>query len=269
MKMEINDSVAVITGAASGIGQATALALAERGCHLALVDRDEIGLHKTAKMAQVRPITISKHFLDLSQPEAIEALPQQVLVHHERVNILINNAGVALVGSFEELSLEEIRWLFEINFMAVVGMTKAFLPLLRRQPQSQIVNISSVFGIMAPPHQSAYASAKFAVRGFSESLRHELEGSTVGVTVVHPGGIKTEIASSARVAAVADPVAAAEGIKEFSKALRLSPEKAADEIVHAIETRRKRLLIGSDARLIDILQRLLPVSYWSVLRRLI
>ncbi|MFN8444937.1 MAG: SDR family NAD(P)-dependent oxidoreductase [Caldilineaceae bacterium] len=269
MTIQLKDGVALVTGAASGIGRSTALALAARGCHLALLDRNESGLKETAQLVQAQPIRISQHVVDLSNSAAIMTLPEQVLSAHPRINILINNAGVALVGSFSELTLEEYRWLIEINFLAVVGMTKAFLPILLNQSQAQIVNLSSVFGIIAPPYQTAYAAAKFAVRGFSEALRHELVGSSVGVTVVHPGGVKTNIALGARIAAAADQVAAAEGAKAFTQSLRLGPDRAAAQIVQAIEKRSQRLLIGNDARLIDSVQRLFPVSYWKIFSRLI
>jgi short-subunit dehydrogenase len=268
MKMKLQESVALITGAASGIGRATALALAARGCDLALLDRNAVGLAETIAMLRPQTVRASQHVADLSDAALIHALPAAVLSEHRQVNILVNNAGVALVGSFTDLSMEEYRWLVEINFMAVVGMTKSFLPHLLAQPQAQIVNLSSVFGIIAPPYQSAYAAAKFAVRGFSEALRHELEGTSVGVTVVHPGGVKTEIANSARFAAAIDPVAAGHNLHAFNRSLRLSPDVAAEQIVRAIEKRSKRLLIGGDARLIDTIQRLAPVSYWSILRRI-
>ncbi|CAN5481188.1 hypothetical protein BH24GEM3_BH24GEM3_04070 [soil metagenome] len=191
-----------------------------------------------------------------------------VLAAHGRVTILLNNAGVSLVGRFEEVTMEEFRWLLEINFFAVVALTNAFLPILLRQEQAQIVNVSSLFGIIAPAEQTAYSASKFAVRGFSEALRHELEGSSVGVTVVHPGGVRTAIATSARVAAAADPEEAAASAAKFTRrALRLSPEKAAATLVRAIERRRKRVLIGTDARVLDLLQRAAPARYWSGLRR--
>ncbi|HEY1014312.1 MAG TPA: SDR family NAD(P)-dependent oxidoreductase, partial [Herpetosiphonaceae bacterium] len=196
-------------------------------------------------------------------------LPAQVLAEHPKVAILVNNAGVSLVGTFAEVTLEEFRWLIEINFLAVVGLTKGFLPTLLAQPQAQIVNISSIFGIIAPAEQTAYAASKFAVRGFSESLRHELAGTNVGVTVVHPGGIKTAIATSARIAAAADARLATAAMNEFTEsALRTPPEAAAAAIVGAIQRRAKRLLIGADAQALAAVQRLFPVSYWSVLGRL-
>lgn len=263
MSLELKNGVAVVTGAASGIGRATALALAARGCHLALADRNAAGLAATA--AQARGVRVSQHVLDVADGTAVAALPGQVLAEHGRASILLNNAGVALVGSFAEVTLDEFRWLIEINFLAVVALTKAFLPTLLAQPQAQIVNISSVFGIIAPAHQAAYAAAKFAVRGFSEALRHELAGGPVGVTVVHPGGVRTAIATSARVAAAADAARAASDAATFTAALRTTPEQAAAALVRAIERRDTRLLIGVDARAIDLAQRLMPARYWGAL----
>ncbi|HEV2130542.1 MAG TPA: SDR family NAD(P)-dependent oxidoreductase, partial [Longimicrobiaceae bacterium] len=198
MKLVLQEGVAVVTGAASGIGRAMALALAARGCHLALVDRNAESLEETARQAEERGVRVSWHPLDVTDGDAISALPGAVLAQHGRVTILLNNAGVTLIGRFEEVTLEEFRWLLEVNFFAVVALTGAFLPILLRQEQAQIVNVSSLFGIIAPAEQTAYSASKFAVRGFSEALRHELEGSPVGVTVVHPGGVRTAIATSAR-----------------------------------------------------------------------
>ena len=261
------DGVAVVTGAASGIGRATALALAARGCHLALADRDADGLAETARRAESHGVRVSQYAFDVTDAEAIAALPEAVLAAHGRATILINNAGVSLYGRVEEISMDDLRWLFEINFFAVAALTKAFLPILEQQP-AQIVTVSSFFGLLAPAEQAAYSASKFAVRGFSESLRHELESGPVGVTVVHPGGVKTSIASSARVGAEADPDKAAAALERFTAvALRLSPDEAAAQIVRAIERRQPRLVIGADARFGDRLQRLMPARYWSVLRR--
>lgn len=266
MRLELTGGVAVITGAAAGIGRATALELARRGCHLALADRDAARLAEVAALARMHGVQVSEHPLDVADAAAVAALPAQVLAAHGRVTLLINNAGVALAGSFAEVTLEEFRWLIEINFLGAVALTKAFLPTLLRQEHAQIVNISSVFGIIAPAHQVAYAAAKFALRGFSEALRHELAGTSVRVTVVHPGGVRTSIATSARVAAAADANAAAADAAAFTALLRTPPEAAAAAIVRAAERRAGRLLIGPDARLIDLVQRLLPVRYWGVLQ---
>ena len=201
------DGVALVTGAASGIGRALALGLAARGAHLALVDRNASGLEAVAAQARQRGVRVSTHPFDLSKQEDIVALVSDVIAQHGRVTLLINNAGVALGGRFEEVSLEEFEWLMSINFHAVAALTKACLPYLLREDGAHLVNVSSVFGLVAPEGQTAYSASKFAVRGFTEALRHELEGR-LSVSVVHPGGVKTNIALGARVAATVDPVRA-------------------------------------------------------------
>lgn len=209
MTFPIQNGVAAITGAGSGIGRALALALAERRCHLALADRDAQSLNETALRARQHGISVSEHVFDVAHAGAVAAWPDAVLATHGRVSILVNNAGVALAGRFEEVALSDVEWLFDINFWGPVRACKAFLPALRREPAAHIVNLSSLFGLIAPAGQVAYAAAKFAVRGFSEALRHELEGGPVTLSVVHPGGVRTAIAQSARVpdavAATIDP----------------------------------------------------------------
>jgi len=267
VRLRLEGGVAVVTGAASGIGRATALHLASRGCHLALVDRNAAGLEETARTAAERGIRVTQHPMDVTDATAVASLPDRVVADHGKVTILLNAAGVALQGRFSELSVEEFRWLIEINFMALVGLTKAFLPVLLRQDQAQIANISSIYGIIAPAEQTAYVASKFAVRGFSESLRHELEGTGIEITVIHPGGIRTGIATSARIAAAADQEAAKASRRAFAEAfLTFPPEQAAAAIVRAIERRQKRLLIGADARAAAVLQWLVPVRYWQVLK---
>ncbi len=267
MSFPVRGGTAVITGAASGIGAALAANLAKRGAHLALADRNEAGLETVATSARAAGVTVSTHVLDVSDRAALEALPEAVLAKHDHVTILVNNAGVALAGDFADVALTDFEWLFDINFWAPVRLTKAFMYALTREPASHIVNISSLFGIIAPPGQAAYCAAKFALRGFSESLRHELGGSHVSLTVVHPGGIRTEIANSARIPQGIDPVEARAQMQEFNKLLRTAPEDAAEQIARAIETRAPRLLIGSDARMAERLQRLFPVTYWKYIKR--
>ena len=267
MSFPLRDAVAVVTGAASGIGRATALELANRGTHLALMDRDAAGLAATAEAARHSGVRVTTRTLDVTDTAAVAGLPAEVVRDHGKATVLVNNAGVALMGRLEELSLDEFRWLVEINFLAVVGMTKAFLPELLRQPAAHIVNLSSLYGIIAPAEQTAYASAKFAVRGFSESLRHELEGTGVGVTVVHPGGFRTNISTGSRIAAAIDGPESRARREAWSAAfLTRPPEMAAAAIVRAIERRQPRLIIGADARTAAFIQWLLPVRYWAVLK---
>lgn len=267
MSFPLHGGVAVLTGAAGGIGAALADSLAGRGCALALVDRDAAGLAAVAARARARGVAVSEHVLDLTQPAAIAALPAAVLDRHGRVSLLVNNAGVALMGRFDQVALADMEWLFAINFWAPVRMTAAFLPLLRREGTAQIVNLSSVYGLIAPPGQAAYAASKFALRGFSESLRHELEGSGIGVCVVHPGGVRTGIAASARVPPTIGRAEAEAAVATFSRLLRTAPEAAAARIVAGIERCEPRILIGGDARWIELLQRLMPVRHWRVIRR--
>ena len=264
----LKDGVAVVTGAASGIGRATSLALARRGCHLALVDRDAKGLTATALAAEALGVRVTPYPMDVTDVGAVAVLPERVLADHGRVTVLVNNAGVALVGRVEEVTLEEVRWLFEVNFFALVGLTKAFLPHLMQEPAAQIVNVSSLFGLIAPAEQAAYAASKFAVRGFSEALRHEIEGSAVGVTVVHPGGVRTAISQQARIAAAADAEEAARKRRAFERSfLKTPPEAVGEAIARAVERRRPRLLVASGAHAGAALQRLMPVRYWRLLRR--
>ncbi|MDX1696141.1 MAG: SDR family NAD(P)-dependent oxidoreductase, partial [Ketobacteraceae bacterium] len=192
------DKVAAITGAGSGIGRATALMLAEQGCHLALSDVDEKGLLETA--SQVSGVRCTHHIVDVADREAVYAWANQVFQEHGRINIIMNNAGVGLGDTVEQMKYEDFEWLMNINFWGVVYGTKAFLPYLKQSGEGHIINVSSVFGLIGVPTQSAYNAAKFAVRGFTESLREELEieDACVSATSIHPGGIKTNIARNSR-----------------------------------------------------------------------
>lgn len=267
MRMTLKGRVAVLTGAASGIGAALAVGLAARGVDLALVDRDAAGLALIAERARLFGAVVSAHPLDVADPAAIAALPDAVAARHAVPALLINNAGVALVGSFELTSDEEFEWLMDINFRAAVRLTRAFLPALRGSGPARLVFLSSVFGLVGPPMQTAYAASKFAIRGFGDSLRQELAGSNVGVTIVHPGGIRTNIARAARVVAAMDKNVAAAGVRAFETSLKTTPEAAAAAIIAGIERGSARVLIGPDAYAIDALARLLPVRAWSVIQR--
>ena len=266
-RMHLHGRTAVITGAAGGIGRGIAVSLARRGCNLALADIDEVGLAGTAELAGEHRVRVSRHRLDVADRLAVAEFPDIVAAEHTRVDVLVNNAGVAIGGTFEQVSEEDFEWLFEINFWGVVRMTRAFLPLLRASGDARIVNLSSVYGLVAPPEQAAYAASKFAVRGFSEALRHELEGSGIGVTVVHPGGVATSIAENARLPAGVTEDEIERRRAKYRKLLRLPPAIAAETIVRGIERRQPRILIGSDAKTISLISRLLPVSYWKLLVR--
>lgn len=263
-------NVAVVTGAGSGIGRALALHLAGRGCDLALADVKSDGLSETVAQivaAGKARIRVTTHIVDVSDRNAVERFAGEVEERHGGAQLLINNAGVALGGTFTEVSLEDFAWLMGINFWGEVYGCKAFLPMLLRQPAAHIVNLSSVFGLAAPPGQAAYASSKFAVRGFTEALRGELRATPIRVSSVHPGGVKTNIARSARVRNV-DPEVARAALEDFTRAnLRMPPAQAAAIIVRGVERDQPRILVGNDARLLDALARLVPDKMSDILSR--
>lgn len=259
------NKVAAITGAGSGIGRALALNLAQQGCHLALSDVNETGLAETVKQAASLGVKVTSQKLDVADKDGVHAWADTVVAEHGKVNLIFNNAGVALGSTVEGMSYDELAWVMNINFWGVVYGTKAFLPYLKASGDGHIVNVSSVFGICSQPTQSAYNASKFAVRGFTEALRQELdlENAPVSVTCVHPGGIKTNIAKAAKMndsvrSVGLDP---ATGSKNFDKLLRTSPDDAAKVILSAVHKDSRRVLIGGDAYVIDVMQRLLPTSY--------
>jgi NAD(P)-dependent dehydrogenase (short-subunit alcohol dehydrogenase family) len=261
----LSDGVATVTGAGSGIGRALAQQLAAAGSALALADVDEAGLLQTALSLEKKGALITTHVVDVANEEAVRSFAEEANKKHGRVTLLINNAGVALHGNFGEVSLDDFRLLMNINFWGTVYGVNYFLPALKREKRAQIVNISSVFGMVAPAGQCAYAASKFAVRGFTEALRHELEGGNVGVSCVHPGGIRTQIARHARVGAGVTGTGHQEKAAQFEKLLRTSPEAAAARILRGVERREPRILIGADAYQVDFLQRLRPATYWKIL----
>jgi short-subunit dehydrogenase len=267
--LKLQGRTAVVTGAAGGIGRGIALALARRGCALVLLDVDDAGLARTQTELSVYGVAVSTHHLDVSDPSAIAGFAARLTAEHQRVDVLVNNAGVALGGTFEEISEADFEWLFGINFWGVVRMTRALLPLLHESDDARIVNISSLFGLIAPPGQTAYAASKFAVRAFSESLRHELAATHIGVTVVHPGGIATSIAMNSRLPQSLSADEAAKRREFFASFLTMPPETAGEIIVRGVENRKVRVLVGSDSRRAALLERLMPVSYWKVLGALL
>jgi len=263
----LSTGAAVVTGAGSGIGRALAQQLASAGSALALADVDKAGLLQTADSLLTKGAVVTTHVVDVADEAAVRAFAQEVSKKHGRVTLLINNAGIALHGNFDEVSLDDFHLLMNINFWGTVYGVTYFLPLLKREKRAQIVNISSVFGMIAPAGQCAYAASKFAVRGFTEALRHELDGGNVGVTCVHPGGIRTQIARHARIGAGVTGTGHQEKAARFEKLLRTSPEVAAARILRGAERREPRVLIGADAYQVDILQRLRPATYWKTLSR--
>ncbi|QRN96931.1 SDR family NAD(P)-dependent oxidoreductase [Archangium violaceum] len=258
--------VAAITGAGSGIGRETAVLLAQHGCHVALSDVNEQGLAETAERCRNHGVQVRTARLDVAQRQAVHTWADDVARDLGAVHIIINNAGVGLGATLEDTRYEDFEWLMNINFWGVVHGTKAFLPHLKAAGEGHIVNISSVFGLIGFPTQSAYNAAKFAVKGFTEALRQELEVEDlpIGVTCVHPGGIQTNIARSARMIhrqGWVDERSAA----DFEKLFATTPARAASHIVAAILKNRRRQLIGLDAILIDLMQRLMPTLYQRIL----
>jgi short-subunit dehydrogenase len=267
----IDGSAAAVTGAASGIGRALALELAARGCDLALADRDEAGLQSVAaEIGRDAKRKVTTYRVDVADIKQIQQFATAATAAHPKLNIVINNAGVALLGRFNEVEQAQMEWLFDINFWGVVHATRAFLPHLAKQPAAHIVNLSSLFGLIAPPGQTAYSAAKFAVRGFSESLRHELAmaNSPVRLSVVHPGGVATDIVRNSRTGTgVTDNARRAESIDRFDAVAKTTPVAAAQRIITGIEKNQPRILIGNDARFMDLLQRFRPATYWAVLAK--
>ncbi|MGQ0543533.1 MAG: SDR family NAD(P)-dependent oxidoreductase [Blastocatellia bacterium] len=263
------NSVAVITGAASGIGRALAVRIAaEKVAGIAISDVDERSLVETAALVEKTGGHVIYRVSDVSKLEDVKAFADATLGRFGRVTHLINNAGVGLIGTFEQLSVEDFEWLMGINFWGVVYGCKVFLPTLLEQKEAHIVNVSSVFGLIAPEEQSAYCASKFAVRGFTESLRHELSETNVSVSCVHPGGVRTNIVRNSRVGESADGEWKLQGTKLFDKIAKTTPEQAADDIIAGIESKNPRILIGKDARAISHLSRLFPKNYLRMIERL-
>ena len=259
----IRGAVAVVTGAGSGIGRALAVQLGALGAELALADVNAAALDETRKL--VGTAKAKAYNVDVAQGAAVEGFALAVHRDFGRASLLINNAGVALFGTFAELTLAEMEWLIRINFWGVIHGCKFFLPLLEKEPEAHIVNISSVFGLFGPPGQTAYSSSKFAVRGFSECLREELRASSVRVTCVHPAGIATRIAENARAGAATRLEDQQHARERAPHVLRIPPEKAAAVIIRGILRNKDRVLIGKDAYRIDLMQRLLPVRATAIL----
>lgn len=266
--------MAAITGAGSGIGQALALVLAEQGCHLAISDVKAERVAETKQMLEAFNVRVTTAVVDVADRDAVYAWAAESERDHGRVNVVINNAGVAVGATVEGVTYDDFEWLMGINFWGVVYGTKAFLPILKKTGDGHIVNISSLFGIVGIPSQSAYNASKFAVRGFTESLRTELDIEDCGVssTCVHPGGIRTRIADDSRLSGddkfqiSSDPQRAQ---REFSKrALVMPPEKAARIIVDAVKKNKRRVLVGNDAKLLAALQTVLPTGYQRVVAAL-
>jgi NADP-dependent 3-hydroxy acid dehydrogenase YdfG len=264
----LDDKVVVITGAGSGIGRAVAVNVARRGALLAISDVDDAGLAETVELVKAAGAKeVRSDHLDVADRAAFTAYAAAVAEHFGRVNVIVNNAGVALAGDFTELEYEDIDWIVGINFWGVVYGTKEFLPHLIASGDGHVVNISSLFGLVSMPGQSAYNATKYAVRGMTEALREEMliAGHPVGVTAVHPGGIKTAIARNARVADNEDKKATSD---LFDKKLaRMTPEKAAEIIVSGILSNKARVLVGIDAHALHHFAKLTGSRYQDVVAK--
>ncbi|MBI1261990.1 MAG: SDR family NAD(P)-dependent oxidoreductase [Rhizobiales bacterium] len=264
---DINGKIAVVTGAASGIGRATALALAKGGAKLAIADLDRAGLAETATRIQSAGGQVSSFMLDVASRDAVHAFAQEVEATFGKADIVINNAGVAQIAKVDELSYDDLEWVMNIDYWGVVHGTKAFLPQMQAKGAGHIVNVSSVFGLFSVPSQAAYNSAKFAVRGFTEALAHEMRGTEIHVSCVHPGGIKTNIMRNARFLQSVQETVKEEAATGFDRFARTTPDMAAQTILKGIRKNKRRILIGTDARIMDIVQRLFPGSYENILLR--
>jgi short-subunit dehydrogenase len=260
------NKVAAITGAASGIGRALALELARQGCHLALSDVDASGQEATAAAARAKGVRVTTARVDVADRRQVHDWADGVVREHGGVHLVVNNAGVAHSATIEATSYEDFEWIMDINFWGVVYGTKAFLPHLKAGGEGHIVNISSIFGLFAQPGMSTYNASKFAVRGYTESLRQELDLMRCGVsaTCVHPGGIKTNIAKSSRISESLEGFLVADGRKarrDFEKLFITSADGAAKAILRGVQRNARRVLVGPDARAADGMQRLLPSAY--------
>jgi NAD(P)-dependent dehydrogenase (short-subunit alcohol dehydrogenase family) len=261
----LTEGVAVITGAGSGMGRCLAQQLAAKGASLALADVSDKGLKET--VAVLRGVTgkVTQHIVNVAEEAQVKRFAEEAEAQQGRATVLFNNAGVALLGHLDQISLDEFRWLMNINFWGVVYGVTYFLPLLKREKRAHIVNTSSLLGIFGASGQGAYCASKFAVRGYTEALHHELAGTNVGVTCVHPGFVRTAIAESAKTGERAGSSLHKDSIMRFNRVARTDPEVAAAKILRGVELGRMRVLIGPDAHFVDIWQRLKPASYWNLI----
>ena len=263
-----NNKVAVITGAGSGIGRALAIQLSTQGCHLALADINRAGLDETKTLLR-SDVTVSLHCVDVANWQAMQLFASDVVSQHGQVNLLINNAGVALGALFKDASLEDMRWVMDINYWGVVYGCKAFGPIMAQSEHGCIVNVSSVFGLFTVPTQTAYCSSKFAVRGFTDALRHEAEflGKDMHIACAFPSGIKTSIAKNARRTAVEQsPEEAEEALAKTEAWFLTTADEAASDILTGVRKRKVRIKVGKGSNVMDYLSRLLPVKFSLFLR---
>ena len=266
------NKVAAITGASSGMGRSLAVLLAKRGCHVAISDVNESGLAETAKLAGNYGVKVTSKLVDVANRAEVYAWADEVVRDHGKCNLIFNNAGVAYGSTVEGNEYPDMEWLVGINFWGVVYGTKAFLPHLRASGEGHVVNTSSLFGLLGFPGQSTYNATKFAVRGFTEALRIELDmmNAPVSATSVHPGGIKTNIARASRMNKSVKDL----GVKDLEnshlqieKQFRCSADDAAEVILRGVQRNARRVLVGTDAKIYDLIQRVVPSGYqWLVIK---
>ncbi|MEV4669922.1 SDR family NAD(P)-dependent oxidoreductase [Microbacterium sp. LWO12-1.2] len=262
--LHLAGSTTVITGAASGMGASIARLLAVEGAHLALIDHNAAALAEVA--AGLSGTTVTTHVVDLRDDDAVFATAAEITAAHPRINALITCAGSSMLGNLDQLTMEEMRWLTDVNLWGTVSITKALLPALRKAPAAHISHLASVYALASPAGRIPYAMSKFAVRAFSEALRHELEGTSVSVGAVYPAGVRTGIILHGRYAAAIDPAVAARAAEAQAAMYHTEPADAAARIVQATKRRRGRTMVGREARLIDVLVRVAPSAYWRVMR---
>jgi short-subunit dehydrogenase len=266
------NKVAAITGAGSGMGQYLAVSLAEAGCHVSISDVNQAGLDQTLELLKPYVVKVTSHIVNTADQAAVYAWADQVKKDHGQVNLIFNNAGISMINTIEGHSIDDYERMMAVNFWGVLYGTKAFLPYLKESGDGHIINISSLFGLTAQPTQSAYNAAKFAVRGFTEALRQELDISNYGVsaTCVHPGGVKTNINHTAEMSDnIANLGMSLEKSKvQADKVMRMLPVKAAQIILNGVKANKRRVLIGPEAYILDIIQRLFPSGYQRLIVKL-
>jgi NADP-dependent 3-hydroxy acid dehydrogenase YdfG len=264
-----SEKVAAITGAASGMGRALAIALSKEGCHIAISDVDTDGLRETESLIK-SGVKVTCHTLNVADKLAMKNYASSVEQQHGKVNMIFNNAGVSVTDTAEHMSLEDFEWLMNINFWGVVYGTRAFLPFLREQTEAHIVNTSSIFGVIALPTQSAYNASKFAVRGYTYSVRQELADSHIGVSCVQPGGVKTNIIANSRFVPTDNESATKEEfVQQFDTMAGLTSEQAAELILKGVRKNKAQILVGRDAKIAALIERILPIGYQKLLGKML
>ena len=266
----LKGQVAAITGAGSGIGRYLAINLAGEGCPVAIADVDQDGLQETERMLEHSPVKVTTHVVDVADREQVYQFAEDVVAQHGKASIIINNAGVGLATRLEEVTYEDFEWLMGINLWGVIYGSKAFIPYLKQQAEGHIVNISSVHGLFTNPRVGPYCTSKFAVRGFTQTLRQELKDTSVSVSCVHPGGIETNIVLNTRFPSSDNPEKdREEANQDFNKFLvRTTADKAARIIISGIKKKKKRILVGYDAHMYAFLERMFPNTWQWLMGKL-